>query len=413
MTDMSWSVKPGQSNFLQTLRTCHNFRPSRIKFVAYAGKGFGKVERTDSLGKKNAEKAKNPKRAVAAPQTPVEENFRLEEELPTVDLPQDNEKEFQRRLAALKRQGEARLKEQAKAVEERPSILDATPDIYSNPPPLSQTLFPQPAKSEKEARLGEENTDRSQATTLAAAVGVFALVAVFLFIEFSGGGGAPSPSQQLASEERKELEGELEKFRETLKADPANVEALQAAAGTVVALSGDFKAAAGFIEKWAEAEPTNVDAWQALAEVRGKAKDFRGAVEAYERAQAELPEESIFLLQGLSNIILAEGDAPQAVALVQAASERASKGAPGSLDYYEAQLLLAQVYSQWSRHFVEAQAVYDGLIEKYPDDYRAFLAKGVLLKGNGRAGDAQRMFLQARFLAPPGARSAVDQVISR
>lgn len=29
-----------------------------------------------------------------------------------------------------------------------------------------------------------------------------------------------------------------------------------------------------------------------------------------------------------------------------------------------------QVYSQWNRHFVEAQAVYDGLIEKYPDDYR-------------------------------------------
>lgn len=42
---------------------------------------------------------------------------------------------------------------------------------------------------------------------------------------------------------------------------------------------------------------------------------------------------------------------------------------------------------------------------------RAFLAKGLLLKGNGRAGDAQRMFLQARFLAPAGARAVVDQVI--
>lgn len=29
-----------------------------------------------------------------------------------------------------------------------------------------------------------------------------------------------------------------------------------------------------------------------------------------------------------------------------------------------------QVYSQWSRHFVEAQSVYDSLIEQYPDDYR-------------------------------------------
>jgi Flp pilus assembly protein TadD len=44
---------------------------------------------------------------------------------------------------------------------------------------------------------------------------------------------------------------------------------------------------------------------------------------------------------------------------------------------------------------------------------RAFLAKGVLLKRLGRAGDAQRMFLQARYLAPPSARVAVDQIVNR
>lgn len=42
---------------------------------------------------------------------------------------------------------------------------------------------------------------------------------------------------------------------------------------------------------------------------------------------------------------------------------------------------------------------------------RSYLAKGLLLKGNGRAGDAQRMFLQARYLAPAGALSVVDQII--
>ena len=48
-----------------------------------------------------------------------------------------------------------------------------------------------------------------------------------------------------------------------------------------------------------------------------------------------------------------------------------------------------------------------------PGDYRGFLAKGVLLKTQQRAGDAERMFLQARFLAPPDARVLVDKLAAQ
>ena len=44
---------------------------------------------------------------------------------------------------------------------------------------------------------------------------------------------------------------------------------------------------------------------------------------------------------------------------------------------------------------------------------RAFLAKGLVLKGAGKTADAQRSFLQARYLAPPEARAAVDDLAER
>lgn len=41
---------------------------------------------------------------------------------------------------------------------------------------------------------------------------------------------------------------------------------------------------------------------------------------------------------------------------------------------------------------------------------RGYLAKGVLLRQEGRKGDADRAFLQARFMAPKELRAIVDRV---
>ena len=41
---------------------------------------------------------------------------------------------------------------------------------------------------------------------------------------------------------------------------------------------------------------------------------------------------------------------------------------------------------------------------------RGYLAKGVLLRQEGRKGDADRAFMQARFMAPQELRSIVDRV---
>ena len=76
------------------------------------------------------------------------------------------------------------------------------------------------------------------------------------------------------------------------------------------------------------------------------------------------------------------------------------------------QALFMQVYSQWDKHVGEALAVFDGILQKDPQDFRAYLAKGVLLRREGRKGDAQRAFLQARYNAPPEALNLIERVIS-
>jgi Flp pilus assembly protein TadD len=59
-----------------------------------------------------------------------------------------------------------------------------------------------------------------------------------------------------------------------------------------------------------------------------------------------------------------------------------------------------KAYAGWRGHDSDALSAYDALIASAPQDFRGYLAKGVFLKERGRRGDAERMFLQAKFYAP-------------
>ncbi|TXG69600.1 hypothetical protein EZV62_004535 [Acer yangbiense] len=76
------------------------------------------------------------------------------------------------------------------------------------------------------------------------------------------------------------------------------------------------------------------------------------------------------------------------------------------------ELLLGKAYSDGGR-VSDAVAVYDQLISSYPNDFRGYLAKGIIFKENGRVGDAERMFIQARFFAPENAKALVDRYSKR
>jgi len=93
----------------------------------------------------------------------------------------------------------------------------------------------------------------------------------------------------------------------------------------------------------------------------------------------------------------------------EAASTSGGGGRAGgrAIDPVAIQLLLGKTYAGWRGHDLDALAAYDQLIKAAPEDFRGYLAKGVFLKERGKRGDAERMFLQAKFYAPESMKAFV------
>ena len=108
----------------------------------------------------------------------------------------------------------------------------------------------------------------------------------------------------------------------------------------------------------------------------------------------------------------ASGDHAGAASDVSA--ERAAAEKRGDEEQaYSLALLQAKVLSEWPRHASEAEEVYSELTGARPDDFRGWVARAVLARSEGRAGDAARYFLRAKAAAADageGAKQAVDAI---
>lgn len=167
------------------------------------------------------------------------------------------------------------------------------------------------------------------------------------------------------------------------------------------------------------------EAFRLLGDVRYALKDYDGSVVAYRNAMMESRTGSLEVLSGLTNALVAAKKPNEAVQELLAAKDRlmmreknqdSNTQVDGSsnrsngfeqVDPVQIDLLLGKTYSDWG-HIGDAVAVYDSLIASHPEDFRGYLAKGVLLKANGKVGDAERMFIQAKYLAPPKGKALVD-----
>ncbi len=98
-----------------------------------------------------------------------------------------------------------------------------------------------------------------------------------------------------------------------------------------------------------------------------------------------------------------EAAGPDAAVSTSAAAPSSSAT---SVDSAALELLLAKVYGSWRGHDNDALATYDALIKTAPEDFRAYLAKGLFLKEHGRKADAERMFIQ---VAGEGALDVRDE----
>ncbi|KAH9668099.1 TPR REGION domain-containing protein [Citrus sinensis] len=217
-------------------------------------------------------------------------------------------------------------------------------------------------------------------------------------------------NKELSEEEKNVLQTRLKKYEETLSISPKDSTALEGAAVTLAEL-GDYTRAVSLLQDLAKEKPSDPDVFRLLGEVKYELKDYEGSAAAYRVSTMVSKDINFEVLRGLTNALLATKKPDEAVQFLLASRERLSTGKsddlsvkdgrsgdkketePQKVDPIQVELLLGKAYSDGGQ-VSDAVAVYDRLISSYPNDFRGYLAKGIILKENGKVGDAERMFIQ-------------------
>ncbi|XP_073004364.1 uncharacterized protein [Typha latifolia] len=234
--------------------------------------------------------------------------------------------------------------------------------------------------------------------------------------------------RKLTDKEKESFQRALEDYEATLSKSPRDPTALEGAAVTLAEL-GEYEKASTFLEKLNKESPNNFEAYRLLGEVKYELKDYEGSASAYRNSLSLSDSVDLEVLRGLTNSLLAAKRPDEAIQVLLSTREKLNEQnqmPPDNLadsngndlkekqkiDPIQVELLLGKAYSDWG-HISDAVAVYDKLINEHPNDFRGYLAKGIILKENGKVGDAERMFIQAKFFAPDAAKVLVDRYSQR
>jgi Flp pilus assembly protein TadD len=251
------------------------------------------------------------------------------------------------------------------------------------------------------------------------------------------------------------IKGRIAQLSNALEADPSNVEVLEEEAVSYAQLF-EFEKAAGLLDKLVAMRPKDGEAWRLLGETTLLSQQPARSTIAYEKAAALIPND-LQILTGLADAYIANGQPGKAVDYLLALKAKrsttqqekpkpsspvipslssemvgsngdmegasiagpsdsdvkssdlsagtyvasppnpaAAASSASSVDAAAIDLLIGKVYGSWRGHDNDALATYDALIKSYPEDFRAYLAKGLFLKERGRKADAERMFIQVR-----------------
>ncbi|XP_028791067.1 uncharacterized protein LOC114746957 isoform X1 [Neltuma alba] len=381
------------SNFFSLQIRCTDSKPSR---------GFG-ANRANNSSKANEVNTSRDGKGLVSSQrrSPSKESPSLS---PQLSRPSSRNNpldvEFEERLKAVKRSA----LEQKQAEEEKQfGAID----------------YDSPNSDDKTIGLG---------TKIGVGVAVLVFGLVFAFGDFLPSGSV-SPNEEsavvnnkLSEEEKASLQRRLKEYEAILRNSPKDATALEGAAVTLAEL-GDYARAASLLDDLTKEKPNDADVFRLLGEVKFGLKDYQGSVAAYKTSVTVAKDINFEVLRGLTNSLLAAKKPDEAVQFLLACREQlnskktdnvvdSSPTESEKLDPVQIELLLGKAYSDWG-HVSDAVAVYDQLISTHPDDFRGYLAKGIILKENNSLGDAERMFIQARFFAPENAKPLVDRYSRR
>ena len=171
-----------------------------------------------------------------------------------------------------------------------------------------------------------------------------------------------------------------------------------AATSSVAAATAPAPAAAPAVAPMAPAVDTTAEPAPVAGPVSADASAASTAVSAAASTEGAAPESSIAPVSQVSRddtATAAAAASTSAPATTSTAKKNAAPAAPvSSVDAAALDLLTAKVYSRWRGHDADALATYEALIQRTPDDFRGYLAKGLFLKERGQKADAERMFIQ-------------------
>jgi Flp pilus assembly protein TadD len=172
----------------------------------------------------------------------------------------------------------------------------------------------------------------------------------------------------------------------------------------------DIQAVIEPLEKLAKLNPEQSEYAVLLAQAKQQIGDKEGAAVAYRSILATRPGD-LKALQGMVTLQLNQQRPEAAIGLLQETLSNASQAntiQPGSVDIVAVQVLLGSVHAS-QKNYSQALSVYDQAIKKDPQDFRPILAKGMLLKEQGKVEEAKPLFDSASALAPAQYKDEINK----
>ncbi len=251
---------------------------------------------------------------------------------------------------------------------------------------------------------------------------VAAFVAVPILFGINGRAASNNRSSSTATQptvdEATQLQGEIDGYTAVLSREPDNQTALS---GIIYAKSqlGDLAGTVEPLERLVALNPSEPRYAVLLAQTKQQLNDLEGAAQTYRSVLTQTPG-NVPALEGLVALLLSQGRTEGAVGLLKDTLNTADQNneiAPGSIDKLSVKLLLGQVYVEEEK-FDEAIRIYDEAIADAQTaapaqpDFRPTLAKGLVLKEQGKDAEAQALFDQAIALAPTQYKDGVRELIN-
>lgn len=314
--------------------------------------------------------------------------------------------EFEKRLQELERSSEVQKAKLSAEQAVASDILQTQPN-YDNPPPLSSTLMSATGSGQSTSTSEEGTFGPSQVV-----LGALSLVLIGIFLVANGGSELgyatkrSSSESSLAPEQRKDLEAELGSMESRLQDNAGDLEALESSA-VIQAQLGNYKKSSELLEKLADSKPDDQDVLRLLGETYSAQGNVGKATETFRKAFAVSGSKNLEILTLLTDSLMQAGKQKDSIAEVESLRRSNVNG----VSDVELGMLQAKLLAQWRGHTPDALVLYEDLCNSYPDDFRPFLGRGLLLKSEGRMADAQRMFVQARYLSPPSSKATVEALI--